>query len=316
VLQYLFFRQWFKLKAYASESGIKIIGDMPIYVSPDSSDLWANHLLFQVDKDRNMKNVAGVPPDYFNEDGQLWGNPLYDWAYHSKQGYSWWINRIKYAEKMFDGVRIDHFRGFAGYYSIPAGSLTAAKGAWKKGPGRKLISEIKKHVQGFIIIAEDLGDVTPDVRNLLSFSGFPGMKILQFAFEGLLDNEYLPHNYEENCVVYTGTHDNGTTVEWAKSLPEEVRKFARSYLGVDKRHSLAKKLVSAAMYSKSNTCIIPLQDWLGLDKEARVNIPGMPEGNWRFRVRKSRLSDSLASRIGSMTEDSGRTGKVEIKSRH
>ena len=305
-VQYLFFTQWEKFKAYANGSGVKIIGDMPIYVSPDSADLWANHNLFQVNAKREMSSVAGCPPDSFDSDGQLWGNPLYNWGCHKKQGYSWWIKRLKHAGKIFDVVRIDHFRGFLGYYSIPAGSLTAANGKWRRGPGEDFIASIKKMAPEITIIAEDLGYLTPAVHKLLRFSGFPGMKVLQFAFDGSKSNVYLPHLYTENCVVYTGTHDNPTIREWAKSAPPLEIKFAKNYLGASSRPVLEDAMISAAMHCKSNTCIIPVQDWLKLGGEARINTPGVAEGNWRFRVRKRRLSKALAERIRHLTEESGR----------
>ena len=305
-LQYLFYRQWDDLKKYAGGRGIGIIGDIPIYVSPDSSDLWANHKLFQVDKNRDMSFVAGCPPDYFNEDGQLWGNPLYKWNYHREQGYEWWVKRVKHAEKIFDVVRIDHFRGFAGYYSIPAGSDTAKNGQWKRGPGRKFISKIKEEAPDLKIIAEDLGHMTPDVKSLLKFSGFPGMKVLQFAFSSTYDNGYLPHMHIENSVVYTGTHDNTTLCDWVKTaLPEEIE-FAMEYLKVGKEAELAEVVIKAAMESVSDLCVIPIQDWLGQGKEARVNTPALPEGNWRFRVRKGALSETLAKKILKMTRDCNR----------
>ena len=305
-LQYLFHRQWDGLKRYAGGRGVKIIGDIPIYVSPDSADLWANPKLFQVDGNRRMTGVAGCPPDYFDPNGQLWGNPLYRWSYHKEQGYDWWVKRIKHAGKMFDAVRVDHFRGFAGYYSIPAESETARNGEWKKGPGKTLISKIKQEAPDLMIIAEDLGYLTPDVRKLLKFSGFPGMKVLQFAFGSSKDNEYLPHKHTENSVVYTGTHDNTTTSDWVKTAhPREIR-FAMRYLKVKRESKLASGIIRAAMQSKSELCIVPIQDWLELGKEARLNTPGAPEGNWRFRVRKNKLSKALADKILTMTEESGR----------
>jgi len=307
VLQYLFYRQWAELKKYANGKGIKIIGDIPIYVSSDSSDLWANHKLFQVDRNRNMTSIAGCPPDYFNEDGQRWGNPLYNWNAHKKQDYDWWMKRLKNAESVFDAVRIDHFRGFAGYYSIPVENETAREGEWRKGPGKKFISKIKEEFPDFMIIAEDLGLLTPDVRRLLKFSGFPGMKVLQFAFHGGPDNEYLPGQHIENCVVYTGTHDNPTLSGWVKTAPFHEIKSAKRYLGVDRRLNLTGAFVKAAMHSVGNICIIPMQDWLGLGNDARINTPATTMGNWRFRVRKEKLSKRLTRKILTVTKDSGRS---------
>ena len=306
VLQYLFFKQWGRLKAYANENGIKIIGDIPIYVSPDSADLWINYKLFQANVKREMKYIAGCPPDYFNEKGQRWGNPLYNWNYHKKEDYRWWTERLLHAEKVFDAVRIDHFRGFAGYYSIPAENETAEYGEWKKGPGRKFISAVKERAPGLKIIAEDLGFLTPDVKRLLKASGFPGMKVLQFAFDASEDSDYLPHKYQKNCVVYTGTHDNTTARGWVQTAASHEIEFARRYLKAGRNADLSFALVKAAMNSKSDLCVIPIQDWLGLGAEARINTPGVPEGNWRFRLRKNKLSESLVKIIRHFTEKSGR----------
>ena len=305
-LQYLFYKQWNKFRTYANRKGVKIIGDVPIYVSPDSSDLWVNHELFQVDENRMMTNVAGCPPDFFNETGQLWGNPLYNWRYHKKQKYEWWIKRLNHAGTFFDVVRIDHFRGFSGYYSIPADHDTAMNGKWKRGPGKKLISKIKSDVPHIMIIAEDLGFLTWNVRRLLKYSGFPGMKVLQFAFDYSEDSEYLPHKYMKNSVVYTGTHDNPTTCEWINSVLPRETKFIKKYLILDDAANLTNELVKTAMDSNSNLCIIPIQDWLELGAEARINIPGTAQGNWKFRVRKEMLSEELAQKILRLTESSGR----------
>jgi len=305
-LQYLFYGQWENLKKYAGERDIKIIGDIPIYVSPDSSDLWANHKLFQVNKSGDMTFVAGCPPDYFNEDGQLWGNPLYNWNYHRNQDFDWWVKRIKHAEKIFDVVRIDHFRGFAGYYSIPAESKTAKIGKWKRGPGKRFISKIKEEAPDIKIIAEDLGYMTPDVQRLLKFSGFPGMKVLQFAFDGSPDNGHLPHLHTENNIVFTGTHDNTTLSDWVETaLPEEIE-FAVEYLKVSKEEELTDAIIEAAMKSVCDICIIPIQDWLGMGVEARINTPAVPEDNWKFRVRKDALSAETAKKILIMTKDGNR----------
>ena len=306
VFQYLFFKQWESFKAYANKNGIKIIGDIPIYVSPDSSDLWANHRLFQVNGKREMTGVAGCPPDYFNATGQRWGNPLYNWNYHKKQGYEWWVKRLNHAGKLFDTVRIDHFRGFAGYYSIPAENETAEFGEWKKGPGKNLIAQLKEELPGLSIIAEDLGYLTPDVRRLLKYSGYPGMKVLQFAFDASEDSDYLPHKYNSNSIVYTGTHDNTTLHDWVKTASPVEIKVAKKYLKVRRKPELAEAIIGAAMYSKSDICIIPLQDWLGLGEKARINTPGTNEGNWKFRVRKEKLSTEVTEKIRKTTEASGR----------
>ena len=305
-LQYLFYRQWRRFKEYANSKAVMIIGDIPIYVSPDSSDLWENYRLFQANSKMELKYIAGCPPDYFNVTGQRWGNPLYDWDYHRKTGYDWWIKRLTHAGEVFDVVRIDHFRGFAGYYSIPAENETAEYGEWKKGPGKKFISAILEKAPGLRIIAEDLGFLTPDVRRLLEFSGFPGMKVLQFAFDPSAESDYLPHKYPENSVAYTGTHDNPTTREWVDTAQRSEWEFAKRYLKVNKKSDLADEIVRAAMLSKSNLCIIPLQDWLRLGKTARINTPGTTDGNWRFRVRKAMLSEESARKIRLLTEESGR----------
>ena len=305
-LQYLFFKQWSLLKNYANENGIKIIGDIPIYVSPDSADLWAGYKLFQANVKRRLKRVAGCPPDYFNEKGQRWGNPLYNWNYHKKDGYGWWIERLRFAGKIFDVVRIDHFRGFASYYSIPAENETAEFGEWKKGPGKKFIAAVKKSVPGLAIIAEDLGILTNDARRLLKVSGFPGMKVLQFAFDSSEESDYLPHKYPRNCVVYTGTHDNTTTAGWVKKAALHEIEFVKRYLAAGGKANLTYELIKAAMNSKSDLCVIPMQDWLGLGDEARINTPGTPEGNFRFRVRKNKLSEYLAQNIRHLTLKSGR----------
>jgi len=253
-----------------------------------------------------MTHVAGCPPDKFEETGQLWGNPLYNWRYHKKHSYDWWIKRLEHAGKCFDAVRIDHFRGFSGYYSIPAKNKTAKYGRWRRGPGRRLISKFKSGVPDILIIAEDLGFLTAKVRRLLKYSGFPGMKVLQFAFGGSVNNEYLPHKYPENSVAYTGTHDNPTTREWVETAPPREVEFAKKYLKIDDAADLTNGLIKAAMESKSSLCIIPIQDWLGLGAEARVNTPGTSQGNWRFRLRKEMLSEELIEKILKMTEGSGR----------
>jgi len=306
VFQYLFFKQWTNFKNYANENGVKIIGDIPIYVSPDSSDLWANHRLFQVNGEKEMTKIAGCPPDYFNATGQRWGNPLYNWNYHKRQGYDWWVKRLRHAGKIFDTVRIDHFRGFSGYYAIPSENETAEFGEWKKGPGKTLIASFKEKVPELDIIAEDLGYLTPDVRRLLKYSGYPGMKVLQFAFDASEDSDYLPHKYDSNSVVYTGTHDNTTLHDWVKTASPVEIKVAKKYLKVRRKPDLEEAIIGAAMNSKSDICIIPIQDWLGLGKKARINTPGTDEGNWRFRVRKEALSKEAVEKIREATESSGR----------
>ena len=306
VTQYLFETQWSPLKAYANRNGISIIGDLPIYVSPDSADLWAHSELFQLDENRRPTGVAGCPPDAFTAEGQLWGNPLYDWEKHASDGYRWWVERLAGAAKVYDVIRIDHFRGFAGYYSVPAGSKNAVNGRWHKGPGIALVNTLKKNLPQLSIIAEDLGFLTEDVRELVKGSGFPGMKVLQFAFDSREKNDYLPHNYIKNCVVYTGTHDNTTTEDWKLSAPAEDVAFARSYLGIGPEDDFTGAMIRAAQASVADTCIIPLQDYMRLGAQARINTPGTVGGNWRWRVTQEALTHELAHSIRETAELYGR----------
>lgn len=304
-VQYLFYRQWAELLAYAHQKGVQVIGDIPIYVSPDSSDIWADPELFQTDGDRRLTRVAGCPPDAFAADGQLWGNPLYDWPRHKATGYAWWLRRLRHALTIYDVVRIDHFRGFESYYSIPARDTTAQNGNWQPGPGMDFISAIHAAMPGARIIAEDLGYLTPQVKELLEGSGYPGMKVLQFAFDRREAGDYLPHNYLHNSVVYTGTHDNTTTAAWeAEAHPEDVAR-ARAYLHAADE-PLVESFIRAALASVSNTAIVPMQDWLGLGGEARMNVPSRPWGNWQWRVEQSALTPQLAGRIAALTELYGR----------
>lgn len=297
-LQFFFFRQWKTLKQYANKQGIRLVGDIPIYVSPDSSDLWANPKLFQVEKDGSLSGVAGVPPDAFSEDGQLWGNPLYNWPYHRRTGYHWWLRRLAHTATLYDVIRIDHFRGFAEYYSIPAQNTTARQGRWLPGPGKDFIRAVHRGLPKADIIAEDLGFLTPDVRELLAYSGYPGMKVLQFAFDGGADNDYLPHNHPKHTVVYTGTHDNATTEGWQRSAPREDLRFARRYLGLGRSQNLTGAMVRAALASVADTAIIPLQDWLCLGEEARINTPATLGGrNWQWRLLPGQLTPALAKSI-------------------
>ena len=304
-VQYLFYRQWAELLAYAHQKGVQVIGDIPIYVSPDSSDIWADPELFQTDEDRRLTRVAGCPPDAFAADGQLWGNPLYDWPRHKATGYAWWLRRLRHALTIYDVVRIDHFRGFESYYSIPARDTTAQNGSWQPGPGMDFIGAIHAAMPGARIIAEDLGYLTPQVKELLEGSGYPGMKVLQFAFDRREAGDYLPHNYLHNSVVYTGTHDNTTTAAWeAEAHPEDVAR-ARAYLHAADE-PLVESFIRAALASVSNTAIVPMQDWLGLGGEARMNVPSRPWGNWQWRVEQSALTPQLAGRIAALTELYGR----------
>jgi len=308
--QYMFSSQWERLKKYANDRGIKIVGDIPIYVAFDSSDTWANPELFQLDKNNYPIGVAGCPPDCFSATGQLWGNPLYKWDYHAKTGYDWWMKRIAYCYKLYDIVRIDHFRGFDEYYFIPYGDPTAEFGHWEKGPGYDLFKTMKDKLGKKEVIAEDLGFLTDSVLKLVKKTGYPGMKILLFAFDSREPSDYLPHAYTNNSVVYTGTHDNDTVEGWIKSAKKVDVKFARTYLGVRKNSEIRPALIRAAFGSVSDTCIIPMQDYLGLDNSARINVPSTLGGNWVWRMAPNSLSDELAKDIKDMTVLFGRSLKT------
>ncbi len=305
-IQYLFSKQWSALKKYANDNGIEIIGDIPIYVAFDSADTWANPELFQFDKDNVPIDVAGCPPDAFSATGQLWGNPLYKWDYHKKTGYKWWIKRIAHCYKLYDVVRIDHFRGFDEYYAIPFGSPTAQIGEWRKGPGIELFDILKKELGPKKIIAEDLGFLTKSVIRMVKKTGYPGMKILEFAFDSREESDYLPHNYTNNCVVYTGTHDNETALGWFKSIPSKDRKFAKEYLGIKSNKDAVWALIRSAFASVSDTAIIPMQDYLELGSEARINIPSTLGGNWLWRMKKNALSKELCQKMHDYARIYGR----------
>lgn len=305
-VQYLFFSQWRALKDYARKNGVELIGDIPIYVSPDSADLWARPDLFQVDGELRPAEVAGCPPDAFTPGGQLWGNPLYDWDRLSQDGFSWWIRRVGFAARVCDVVRIDHFRGFESYYAVPAGDRDASRGRWRRGPGARFVGALREKLPGVRVIAEDLGFLTEDVRRLLKDSGFPGMKVLQFAFDPGGQSDYLPYRYERNCVVYTGTHDNTTTEDWRKSAPPESVAYARRYLGVRDGDDFTGAMIRAAFGSVADTCIVPMQDHLRLGAGARLNTPGSAAGNWRWRVREEALSPALARRLRGLAALYGR----------
>ncbi|MCB9144053.1 MAG: 4-alpha-glucanotransferase [Anaerolineales bacterium] len=291
--QFLFYRQWNALRKYANEKGIQIMGDIPIFVAYDSSDVWANPKLFFLDESGNPTVVAGVPPDLFSETGQLWGNPLYNWKIHKKDGYAWWLSRIRALLQMVDILRFDHFRGFAGYYEIPATHKTAENGRWVTGPGKDLFNAVVKDLGSLPIVAEDLGLVTPDVLELLDAFNLPGMKVLQFGFTGP-ENPFMPHNYIPNCIAYTGTHDNDTAMGWYASAPEVEKDFARRYLGVD-GHDFAWDLIRATWKSVAVFAIAPMQDVLGLGGEARMNFPSRLGGNWEWRMAPEDLREDLAA---------------------
>ena len=296
-LQFMFSQQWDRLKAYANGKGIEIIGDIPIYVAFDSSDTWASPELFHLDENNEPIEVAGCPPDAFSATGQLWGNPLYKWDYHEKTGYKWWLKRIAHCYKLYDVVRIDHFRGFDEFYAIPYGNPTAEKGKWKKGPGYKLFDAMKKELGEKKVIAEDLGFLTDSVIKLVKKTGYPGMKILQFAFDSREESDYLPHNYTRNCIVYTGTHDNDTTRNWFDKLPRADKKFCKEYLGIKKNSDAVWAVIRSAFASVSDTVIIPMQDYLELPGYARINTPSTLGGNWVWRMKKDALTPELGSKM-------------------
>ena len=311
--QYLFSKQWTKLKKYANDNGIQIIGDIPIYVAFDSADTWANPELFQLDENGIPTGVAGCPPDAFSATGQLWGNPLYRWDYHKETGYAWWIQRIGYCYKLYDVVRIDHFRGFDEYYNIPYGDPTAEFGKWEKGPGYDLFRVMKEKLGNKAVIAEDLGFLTPSVIKLVKKTGYPGMKILQFAFDSREESDYLPHNYTKNSVVYTGTHDNDTTVGWYGSICRRDRSFAIKYLNIKSNRNVEWEFVRAAISSVSDTAIIPMQDYLGLGSEARINTPSTLGDNWKWRMKKGQLTEELAEKIYKLCKLYGRVRSEKVK---
>lgn len=314
--QFLFFRQWFALKNYCNEKGINLVGDLPIFVAHDSADVWTNPEQFKLGKDGKPLVVAGVPPDYFSTTGQLWGNPLYNWDRMLEDGFKWWIKRVEAALNVVDIVRVDHFRGFAACWEIPGGDKTAERGRWVEAPGRELFTAIRKALGELPIIAEDLGVITPDVVALRDEFGFPGMRILQFAFGGDTKNIDLPHNYERNVVAYTGTHDNDTTVGWFSSVAGEgstrtakqidrEREFCLEYLKTDGKE-IHWDFIRALLASVANTAIVPLQDLLGLGTEARMNLPNTTEGNWAWRFNPHALTGELAARLRKLTELYGR----------
>lgn len=305
-MQFKFYEQWGKLKKYANDRGIQIVGDIPIYVSLDSSDVWANPQLFQLDRDNKPTAVAGCPPDGFSATGQLWGNPLYRWDHHKQTNYQWWMTRLWSSFQMYDVVRIDHFRGFDEYYSVPAGEDTAINGHWEKGPGMSLFNRMFEYLGKRPVIAEDLGFMTESVKQLVKDSGFPGMKVLEFAFyaDDLYGSDYMPHKHDKNSVVYTGTHDNETVAGWAKTVEAKDMDLIRTYLcdfttPVEKLHI---PMVSAALRSNADTCIIPLQDYMGLDNSARVNTPGTATGNWRWRLQEGQIPAGLGTTVYKMTK--------------
>ena len=308
-LQYLFATQWSALKAYANGKGINIIGDIPIYVAFDSADTWANPELFQLDEENIPTAVAGCPPDAFSATGPVWGNPLYRWDYHEKTGFAWWIRRLAYCFTIYDVVRIDHFRGFDEYWAIPYGDPTAEFGRWEKGPGYALFEAMKKALGNREVIAEDLGFLTPSVLKLVKKTGYPGMKVLQFAFDSREESDYLPHNYTHNCVVYTGTHDNDTVMGWIPAMSRKDLAFAKKYIGVKRTSDICSNLIRMAYASVADTAIIPIQDYLELGSEARINTPSTLGGNWEWRMSAQDCTSQLAARMHELATVYGRIVK-------
>jgi 4-alpha-glucanotransferase len=306
-LQFLFYRQWDLLRSYAKEQGIGIIGDIPIYVPLDSADVWSAPENFQLDENNLPVEVAGVPPDYFNEDGQLWGNPLYDYDHMAEDGYGWWIRRVGGAEKLYDVIRIDHFRGFESYYAVPYGEETARNGRWVKGPGMALVGVIRDWFRDLRFIAEDLGYPSEEVRQLLADSGFPGMRLLEFAFDGTAENTFPPHCHINNCVCYIGTHDNQPVMGWKETAEPAEVEMARKYLGLNDEEGFAAGFLRGGMSSVADLFVAQMQDYLELGAEARINEPGKLGGNWTWRATPEVFTEELALRIAALTEIYGRS---------
>lgn len=307
-LQFIFFRQWIAVKEHAHRHNVRIIGDIPLYVALDSADAWANPTIFEFDEERNPLRVGGVPPDYFSETGQLWGNPLFRWDVLKETGYAWWIDRIRTNLFLYDVIRIDHFRGFAAYWAVPYGEKTAMNGEWVTCPGTEFFDALRREFGELPIIAEDLGVITPDVEELRDGFGLPGMKILQFAFDSSEANDYIPHNYVKNCIVYTGTHDNDTVTGWFRSASEDDRRHVLQYLNTDDR-DIHWSFIRLAWASVAYTAIVPMQDLLGLGTETRMNMPGTTQNNWQWRASAEHFSTGLEERLASLTLLYGRARK-------
>jgi len=305
-IQYLFFAQWQALRAYAHEQGIGIIGDLPIYVAMDSADVWADPNSFQLDEKNVPKEVSGVPPDYFSEDGQLWGNPLYDWDAMKQDGFGWWIRRIEGASHLYDILRIDHFRGLESYWAVPYGETTAKIGRWVKGPGMDLVGVLTGWFPNIQFIAEDLGYLTPEVRQLLADSGLPGMKVLEFAFDSREPSNYLPHTYTNHCVCYAGTHDNAPLMIWKEEAAKEDIAMAVQYLGLNDGEGFHWGVLRGGMSSVADLFVAQMQDYLGLGKGSRMNVPGILGGNWQWRMLPGQITPELTERIADMTRMYGR----------
>ena len=309
MLQYFFFKQWFALKDYANRNGIQIIGDIPIYVAADSADVWSNPDQFMLDQNLVPVEVAGCPPDCFSADGQLWGNPVYNWEYQKGTGYAWWKKRLEKSLKIYDVLRIDHFRGFDSFYCIPYGAKDAKIGQWRQGPGMDLFNALKAEFGDMPIIAEDLGFLTDSVRQLLKDSGFPGMKVLQFAFDSREESDYIPYRYVANSIVYTGTHDNDTIMGWCETAAPKDVESAREYLRAGDNADLVKEMMIAGMASVSNTCVLCMQDLACLGKEARMNIPSTVGNNWKWRFTKEMFTEEANQFLGFYTGLYGRAAK-------
>ena len=306
-LQFLFREQWMRLRAYANDHGVSMLGDMPIYVAEDSSDVWANAEYFQLDRSRRPIKVAGVPPDYFSEDGQLWGNPLYRWGKLRDNDYGFWMERLRAMGQLFDSVRIDHFIGFANYYSVKAGAPNAREGKWIIGPGKAFFKRVREVVPEVNVVAEDLGAVNERVVSLLKFCGYPGMKVMQFGFDGGEENPHNLNNFVENCVAYTGTHDNDTTLGWWHAADENLKAAARKVLGDVDDDTVVDAMIKTVFMSPANTAVAPIQDFLGLDSCDRMNTPGTLGGsNWCFRVLEADLTEALSARMRALNEAAGR----------
>ena len=311
-VQYLFFTQWTALRSYAHNNGVRIIGDVPIYVPYDSVDVWSNPELFQLDAAMNPTDVAGCPPDAFSDDGQLWGNPLYRWDVIGKDGFGWWIRRLAAAGELYDIVRLDHFRGFEAYWAVPYGHATARNGRWIKGPGMDFVNAVKNHLPHVSLIAEDLGFLTQEVLDLRDESGYPGMKVLEFAFDSREPSEYLPHTYTTNSVCYVGTHDNMTMRQWFDTAEKEAVQYASEYMCLNEQEGLVWGTIRTAMASVSDQCVVQMQDYLDLGGEARMNFPGTCDGtNWTWRAKSGVFTDALAAKIRKLTVLYGRLGTLE-----